>query len=169
MKKKYHILLSGTFLFCLLAYWLAFGKTWNLYCSVQQLQQQKSSATGILQEINALQKQTEKMNKGQQNKGFTQNYFFQSMTAYCQEQKLAIHEMPQSKIYRQEDLEILQNHLLVEGNFVPMVRLINELEDKQQLGRVVSAEFMLTKNFQSRKNELTAALSIQNIQNTEKN
>jgi hypothetical protein len=167
-KQKYQGLLGGIVLFLVIAYYLAFGKTWTAYQTTNQLQQQLSNAGQAWQEIEGYQRQLKKLESEQNNQFFTQNYLFQKVTTFCQENKLAIQEMPESIVYEQQDVEILHNPIKVEGTFVPIVQLLYNLEQKQQLGRIVSVEFNLGKNYQSRQAELTANIHLQNIQNKAK-
>jgi type II secretory pathway component PulM len=167
-KQKYQLLLGGIALFLVIAYWLAFGKTWTAYQTTNQLQQQLSSAGQAWQQIEGYQRQLKQLESEQNNQFFTQNYLFQKVTTFCQENKLAIQEMPESMVYEQQDVEILHNPIKVEGTFVPIVQLLYNLEQKQQLGRIVSVEFNLGKNYQSRQTELTASIQLQNIQNKAK-
>lgn len=167
-KQKYQLLLGGIALFLVIAYSLAFDKTWTAYQTTNQLQQQLSSAGQAWQQIENYQEQLKQLESEQNNQFFTQNYLFQKVTSFCQENKLAIQEMPESIVYKQQDVKILHNPIKVEGTFVPMVRLLYNLEQKEQLGRVVSVEFNLGKNYQSRQSELTAHIQLQNIQNQEK-
>lgn len=164
-QQKYRFLLIGIVFFVVVAYWLAFSKTWTAYQASTQLEQQLSSAGQAWQDIESYQQQIQQLEAQQNNQSFTQNYFFQKITAFCQEHQLAIQDMPESMVYEQQDMKILHNPLKVEGAFVPMVRLLYHLEQEEQLGRVVSVDFNLGKNYQSRKEELTAHIHLQNIQN----
>ena len=163
-KQKYQLLLGGIALFLIITYFLAFGKTWTAYQKTTQLQEQLSSAGQAWQEIESYQRQLKKLESEQNNQSFTQNYLFQKVTEFCQENKLSIQEMPESIVYKQQDMAILHNPMKVEGTFIPIVQLLYELEQKQQLGRIVSVEFNLGKNHQSRQPELTANIQLQNIQ-----
>lgn len=167
-KQKYQLLLGGIVLFLIVAYSLAFGKTWRAYQTSMELEQKLSSAGQAWQEIERYQKQLKQLESEQNNQSFTQNNLFQKVSSFCQENKLAIQEMPESVVYEQQDLEILHNPIKVEGTFIPMVQLLYNLEQKQQLGRIVSVEFNLGKNYQSRQPELTAHIQLQNIQNKAK-
>ena len=167
-KQKYQLLLAGIALFMLIAYWLAFGKTWAAISNSQQMQTQLSSASQAWQQIEQYQKQLKTLESEQHNQHFTQNYLFQKVTSFCQEHQLAIQEMPQSKIYEQQDMEILHNPIKVEGTYLPMVQLLYDLEQTQKLGRIVSVEFKLGKNYQTRSKELTADIYLQNIQSKTK-
>lgn len=164
-QKKYKLLLGGMALFLLLAYWLAFSKTWTAYQKASTLEQQLSSAGQAWQDIESYQQQIKQLEAQQNNQSFTQNYFFQKVASFCQERQLAIQAMPESVIYEQQEVEILHNPIQVEGHFVPMVELLYHLEQEKQLGRVVSVEFNLGKNYQNRQEELTASIYLQNIQN----
>jgi hypothetical protein len=168
-KQKYQLLLGGIALFTLIAYWLAFGKTWTAYSNTKVMQQQFASTGQIWQQIESYQQQLEDLDAGQNNQFFTQNYLFQKVTSFCQKNKLAIQEMPESIIYEQQDMEILHNPISVQGTYIPMVKLLYNLEQTNKLGRIVSVEFDLGKNYQSRKKELTANIYLQNIQNKKKN
>lgn len=167
-KQKYQLLLGGIALFLIIAYSLAFGKTWTAYQTTTQLEQKLSSAEQAWQEIEGYQRQLKQLESEQNNQSFTQNNLFQKVSSFCQENKLAIQTMPESVVYEQQDVEILNNSIKVEGTFIPMVQLLYNLEQKQQLGRVVSVEFNLGKNYQSRQAELTANIHLQNVQNNAK-
>jgi len=167
-KQKYQLLLGGIGLFLIIAYYLAFGKTWAAYQISNQLQEQLSSAGQAWQQIEGYERQLKQLESEQNNQFFTQNYLFQKVTTFCQENKLAIQEMPESIVYEQQDVEILHNPIKVEGTFVSMVQLLYHLEQKEQLGRIVFVEFNLEKNYQSRQPELTANIHLQNIQNKAK-
>ncbi|WMX12602.1 MULTISPECIES: hypothetical protein [unclassified Aureispira] len=167
-KQKYQLLLGGMVLFLGIAYWLAFGKTWTAYHATNQLRRQMSSAGQAWEQIERYQKQLTKLESEQNNQSFTQNHLFQKVTTFCQENKLAIQEMPESIVYEEQDLNFLHNPIKVEGTFIPMVKLLYHLEHEQQLGRIVSVSFNLGKNYQSRAPELTADIHLQNIQNKSK-
>ncbi|MGH1338870.1 MAG: hypothetical protein ACRBFS_22330 [Aureispira sp.] len=164
-QQRYQLLLGGIAAFLVVAYWLAFSKTWVAYNKTTTLEQQLSSASQAWQEIEAYQQQMEQLEAQQNNQSFTQNYFFQKVTAFCQEHELTIQAMPESVIYEEEEADVLLNPLQVEGQFIPMIRLLYHLEQQQQLGSVVSVTFNLGKNYQSRQQELTASIFLQNIQN----
>ena len=167
-KKKYQLFLGGVVVFLFLSYWLAFGKTWNAYRASQQLTQQQSSAGQAWQQIEQYEQQLAHLEKQQGNPSFSQNYLFQQVTTFCQEQGLSIQSMPESIVYKEQDMQILHNPITVEGAFIPMVKLLYELEQQQHLGQVVSVDFKLGKNYQSRQQELTAAIYLQNIKTISK-
>lgn len=164
-KKRYQLLLGGAILFLVVAYWLAFSKTWRLRQEVVQLEQQRSNAGQLLQDIQHYEHQLTQLEAQQGNGAFTQNQLFQSVTTFCQEHQLAIQALPESRIYQEQDLHILHNEIQVQGAFIPMVQLIYALEQEQHLGRVVSVDFGSKRNPRSRQEELSASIYLQNIQN----
>ena len=85
------------------------------------------------------------------------------MTNFCQEKQLSILQMPASTIYKEQGIEILHNPIKVKGDFVPIVELLYELEQQQQLGNIVSVEFETKRNVQNRQKELSATFYLQNI------
>lgn len=163
-KKRYQLLLLGAGLFLVIAYWLAFGKTWRLRQEVVQLDQQRSSAGQAWQEIEHYEQQLAQLETKQGSGAFTQNQLFQTVTAFCQERQLAIQDLPESSIYKEQDLHILHNAIQVQGAFIPMVQLIYLLEQERRLGRVVSVDFETKRNPRSRQEELRATIHLQNIQ-----
>lgn len=164
-KQKYQLLLVGILAFTFIAYWLAFGKTWAAYSKTKTLQQQLSNADQAWKQIQTYQQQLKELEAEQNNQNFSQNTLFQKVTNFCHDKKLAIREMPESKVYKQQDIKILHNPIKVEGSYIPIVQLLYELEQKQKLGKVVSVEFNLGKNLQNRKKELVASIYLQNILN----
>lgn len=167
-KKKYQLFLGGLVLFLLLSYWLAFGKTWNAYHTSQQLAKQQSNAGQAWQQIEQFEQQLANLDAQQNGQSFSQNYLFQQVTTFCQENGLSIQSMPESIIYQEQDVQILHNPIKVEGAFIPMVELLYELEQHQHLGQVVSVDFAMGKNYQSRQQELTASIYLQNIKTNSK-
>lgn len=163
-KKRYKLLLGGAALFLLVAYWLAFHKTWNLRQEVVQLAQQRSNAGQLLQEIGYYEQQLAQLEAQQGSSTFTQNQLFQSVTNFCQEHRLIIQALPESRIYPEQDLHILHNEIQVTGAFIPIVQLIYTLEQEEHLGRVVSVDFGSKRNPRSREEELIATIHLQNIQ-----
>lgn len=164
-QKKYRLLIGGAVLFLLLAYLLAFSKTWTAYQTANQLEQRLSNAGQAWQEIEEYQRRLDQLETQQSGSSFTPNQLFQHVAAFCQDHHLAIQAMPASTVYQQQDVEILHNPIHVQGAFIPMVKLLYDLERTQHLGRVVSVEFALERNYQSRLEELTAKIHLQNVQN----
>lgn len=164
-KKKYRLLLGGAFLFLLLAYALAFGKTWAAYRATARLEQQLSNAGRAWQEIESYERELRQLDTEPSGTPFSQNALFQRVADFCQEHRLAIQAMPESTVYREQDLQLLHNTIRVQGDFIAMVRLLYYLEQEQRLGRIVSVEFALERNYQRRAEELTAHLHLQNVQN----
>jgi len=162
-KKKFKYLIGGLIIFTIVAWLLAFGKTWKVYLHVHQMENRLAEVGGAWQKIENYQKQLDQLEE-QHNHHFTEVYLFDEITIFCQQHQLAIQEMPESKIYEEQGMQILQNPIKVEGAYIPMVELLYELEQKQQLGRVVSVKFQFGKNIQNRKEELTAKIHLQNIQ-----
>lgn len=163
-KKRYQLLLSGAAVFLVIAYWLAFGKTWRLRQEVVQLEQQRSSAGQAWREIEHYEQQLAQLEANQGSGTFSQNQLFQTVTAFCQERQLSIQALPESRIYNEQDLNILHNQIQIQGAFIPMVQLIYLLEQEQSLGRVVSVDFGTKRNPRSRQEELCATIHLQNIQ-----
>lgn len=161
-KKKYQLLWGGIALFSIIAWWLAFGKTWSIYTDNLVMKKQLAKADNAWQEIEYYEQQLKTIEK-QNSRPFTPALLFSEVTDFCQQHQLSIIKMPASTIYTEQEIEILQNPIEVQGHFVPMVELIYELEQKQQLGNVVSVVFDTKKNIRSRQKELTATIYLQNI------
>jgi hypothetical protein len=161
-KKKYQLLWLGISLFCLIAWWLAFSKTWSAYQQSKQIQNQLVEAGSAWQEIEYYEQQLNQIEE-QNNRPFTPSLLFNEVTNFCQEKQLSILQMPASTIYKEQGIEILHNPIKVKGDFVPIVELLYELEQQQQLGNIVSVEFETKRNVQNRQKELSATFYLQNI------
>ena len=161
-KKKYQLLCLGTILFFFIAWQLAFGKTWAAYQQTHQIQNKLVQAGNAWQEIEYYEQQLKKINK-QSSRIFTPELLFSEVTNFCQKKKLAIIQMPLSTKYIEQGIEVLHNPIQVKGSFKATVELLHELEQKQQLGNIVSVEFKTKRNIKSRQLELITTLYLQNI------
>lgn len=166
-KKRYQLLLAGLVIFLLLAYQLAFGKTWALRQDIQRLEAQKQAASTAAQDIQQYQTALAELDQQQQHPAFSPNLLFDLVTEFCQKEGLDIKAMPAAQVFQEEDLKILHHPIQVAGNYLSMVKLLYELEQVKRLGRIASVQFELLKNYQSRQKELVATIALQNIQSTE--
>lgn len=162
-KKKVTALILGSLAFLILAYWLTISKTVIAYRTNNSMQERLAEASTVEKDISHYQQLLSNLDKQQQNQ-FSQETLFEFSTNFCQEHKLVIKKMPQANIAVQNDYNIMTNLIEVEGNFIAITQLIYALEQEEKLGHIVSCQYQLAQNRESRKQELVAAIYLQNIQ-----
>lgn len=162
-KKKVVALLLGSLGFLIIAYWLTISKTVEAYTDNSSMQERLAQATTVEKDISHYQQLLSNLDKQQHNQ-FSQEALFEFSTNFCQEHKLVIKKMPQASIALQNDYKIMTNLIEVEGNFIAITQLLYALEQEEKLGHIVSCQYQLRKNRESRTQELIGAIYLQNIQ-----
>jgi hypothetical protein len=85
------------------------------------------------------------------------------ITSYCQSNHAVLREFPQTTINEDGDLSVETNRFIIGGNFFTLINLVYLLEQKYNLGKVVSVNYQLRKDFKTQEMQLTANVFLQNI------
>jgi hypothetical protein len=97
--------------------------------------------------------------------GNNQQLILSLVSSFCAKNNLVLQELPKTKSYSENDILVETNYLVIEGDFIRLLRLLNMLEQNKDAGRVSSSRFQAKKNLKSKKIELTLTIYIQNIKN----
>ena len=165
-KQKTIALGIGSFLFLILAYQLAFKKTFierskyhdaqNRLDNVQSLEKEVAQYHGLL--ANFDQNTTSNLPPSQTN-------LYELISSFCDENDLIIEEMPEVSVYDNTDFLLEQHIFTFKGEYRTMLRLLYAIEQEWKIAKVVSSHFYLEKNRQTRQEELKAQFHLQNIKN----
>ena len=167
-KQKVLLLLVGSLLFAILAWYLSFSKTYIEYKKMRQATAQIQASGQLNQEIQQLEKQLAAFKKDSLAQSFSQERLYELVTDWCQKNNLAIEAMPQAEIVEQEGYRIFTNELRLKGAFIQLVELMYALERTYKIGQLVYGHFSLVKNRETKRIELIANLHLKNIESISK-
>jgi len=172
-RKKIYLLLTGFVVFLFIAYSLSIKSTFELASQCSVYEEQLEFVKDAPLKIAALQKEIDIKEQilGRSNAGdeFQENLLKQ-ITGFCQKNQLILREYPQVHNYIQQEYNIETNEIVIEGQFIKLLKLLYALEQEYKLGKVVSAKFMSKKDFKTNQMKLTLTIYVQNIkkENNEK-
>lgn len=166
-KQKNIALLVSTVLLCVVGYWAAFGKTWQLWQENKQLHAQTQLTVNIEGQIKRLENSTKQLKSYYApNKGLGYSHheeLLKQVSGFCQKNRLLVREFPPAKIHEEKQYLIETNEVVVEGGFKDIVKLIYDLEQVSKTGRVASVSFEAGPDRKTRQYRLAAHIIIQNI------
>lgn len=166
-KKKNQLLLIGTVLFLLIAYYLAFGKTISLYRDCSSMKEQLAAVADEPNRAVSLQKKLSeldlKLGGRQLSDTNTQQVLLNVITNYCRDNKTVLREFPRATSKPESDYLVETNFFTVEGSFVKLLELVYLLEQKERIGRLASVLFMAKQDVRTKVLSLTATIYVQNV------
>lgn len=150
-----------------ITYWVAILPT------IQISRQLRDTKAKLLQVENApeiiaqFQKQMNSINS-KIGENYSQGPEFQKnildeISKYCEIHSLTLREFPEVHTYQKQDYEFITAYARIEGEFIPLLKLLYELESGRLYGRLISVDFLSTDDFKSKRLRLTMSIYIQTI------
>jgi hypothetical protein len=165
-KTKYFFTV-GIFLFVVfIAYLGPVSKTIELKTRKDKMQEELLKLGKAPERISAVKKQ---LNKLDEVIGFTdtvifnQSVLFMKISGYAAKCQVSIREIPQRHLYAENDLIIETNIFKFEGNYIDLVKLLNDIEGSLNNFSVVSVDFYRIKDRKTKRYKLLADFFIQGI------
>jgi hypothetical protein len=162
--------IAAAVMFLFMVYSLGIKKTVAQYKECKGLEDKVRLATSapadlveVERKYSAMQKLMESYNAGTN----IQQALLGVASKYCNENNVVLKDFPKPIISSEKDLTIETNQFVVEGDFTKLLRLLYNLEQRNKLGRIASANFFLRKDYSSKTNNLMASIYIQNIKKAE--
>jgi len=164
-KKRTKYILIGTVIFLLVIYLLAIKKTVNLYQQNKTLTRQVDLAKDAPRGIKGYQERINDIDSKLSHyiSEYDQEYVLELVSNFCLKHHLLLSEFPKSETQEESDLLIETSTITAEGGFTNLLRLVYELEQNQNVGRISSVEFKTKKDFSRRKRVLFVTIYLQNI------
>ena len=166
-KKRNRYLLLGLFVMILVCYNFAVKGTITLINGVSEMKQQASLANDAPARINDLQKQLTKIESEIGNthndSNSIQQVVLSLITNYCLKNNIVLQEFPKPITNQEKDILIETDYFVVEGDFIKLLLLVNQLEHHKEIGKVTSTHFQSKKNVKTKKTELVVTIYIQNL------
>jgi len=170
-KKKNKFLIIAAIVFLLAAYSLSIKKTIMLYQECKELTNKSDLATNAPVKIQELEKKLAEtdtlLGKSQIRDGNTQQLLLGVVTNYCQTNDIVLREFPRAINNLDKDFSIETSVFVVEGDFIKLLRLIYQLEQKDKIGRIASAHFQAKKDYRTQTVSLLSTIYLQNIKKVE--
>lgn len=171
-KKRFYYLVTGVILIILLGYNLALKKTFNLKSECVQIEKNIAELKDAPAQLVALKKKLNSIDRSVHlafNKKQTiQDYLLEQIADYCSSNNILIREYPKPHQYNKDDYAIETSHIVLEGSYINLLKLLYHIEQKYRLGKVSSAKFYTVINENTKVLELILELYIQNINQNEK-
>lgn len=171
-KKKNLYLLGGTLFFLVVMYFYAFKKTFDLYSKNKELKGRIERAENAPENIQVLEKKLHYLNSRLNHylidSTKSQERVLEVVSGFCFKNHLTLKEFPQTDVLDQEDYLIETNRIVAEGDFINLIKLVYELEQKNKLGRLSSVKFDTYMDHKRKKQVLSVIIHLQNIKIKEK-
>lgn len=165
-RKKNQLLLAGAGLLLLLVYSFAISKTVALRSTCLKLEQRVDSAAHLPEETAGMEAklaQIEKNFGSDSASGNTHEALLGVVSAWSQQHHLVLREFPELLQYRNREWNVETHRFTVEGNFTELLRLVHLLEQTQQLGKVVSADYRSRRDPRTKALSLTVTVYVQHL------
>lgn len=164
---KLKLLLASGVLFFILAYNLAFTETIAAYKEYQKLKEQLVLASDAPRQNQILEQKLQvfdkNINSNQESENNVQDKLLETVTAFCLERNIVLREFPRTEQVVENDFIVETNIFSVEGDFVKLVQLIYNLEQKVKLGKVASVLYHTKKDLKNKRLNLIATIYIHNV------
>jgi hypothetical protein len=166
-RQKNIYLASATVVCMMLIYFLGVGKTIALYSSNKKMEASILNAEEAPKRITMLENKLQQLNSAFSvyviDSISSQDRILELVSGFCHKNGLTLKEMPPSAVTEEADFTIETNVVIAEGNFIPLVKLLYELEYLSRIARVSSANFNSYEDNKRKKTVLSLTIYLQNI------
>lgn len=166
-KKKNILLIAGAFLFSIIIYYYAIEKTIDVINGCIEFKDQLKIAE------NAPQKHLDLIQKLDKVKGLlgnggkfgvdVQQVLLEKISKFCSENNIILKDFPRPVTVQEQDFIVETNIIVVEGDFIKLLKLVYQLEQIQRTGKVAAVHFIAKEDLKTKRLMLTASLYLQNI------
>lgn len=162
--KQYLIVSCTAFCAVYIIYQLAIQETIDLSQDNIALETRLDNLENIEEKITALKNEIiaidQKIGSSSPNAALI---LIEEITSYCQKNNLKIKSIPESIVQDENQLSIQYQCFTVLGNFKNVLQLANYLEQKRELGKVISFESKIQIDHRSKRRSLLTQITVQNV------
>jgi len=167
-QKKNKVLIIAFSLLLMIAYQLSISTTLDFREKYYDAIQASEAAANAPQNIKQLETELKKLERiigeSKNNKDDIQQNILETLSRYCEDHQISLTEFPQVQRRIHENYEQQLNVIVLRGEFIPLLQLINEFERKYELGKITSLQFQSKTDRKTKKKQLYATIYLQNIQ-----
>lgn len=166
-KHRFYLLLTGALVFLLISWKLAIKKTVVLKNQVKTIQEQLLAAENAPQKIatytSKLQLVESKIgNSISLDKNINQA-LLEKVSDYCKQNNIKFYELPKAHTINDGPFIIETNKVVLEGNYIKLLKLLYQLETEKRYGKIISAGFESIKDLRTSRTQLYLTVYLQNI------
>jgi hypothetical protein len=166
-KERNRLLLVGFVLLLLLGWFLAFSKTYHLWKEHKTLSKMMTQNSRGPERISMLRHTLDSLNLSLQGRSkvgvSSQDAQLDYITTYVQAHGMKVSFIPGQSNRKQKGYDIDTRIFQIDGNFKSALQLIYELEQHQQMSRVVSAKYTRVVDRQTKAVSLISTIYLENI------
>jgi hypothetical protein len=166
-KTRFYFLIGGGVLVYILAYWIAISGTIKIRNELKDLNVKLEEVTSAPENIASLEHNIEIANQkiGQNPSEITdfQKNMLNKISSYCMQNGLILKDFPKLHLIEGTEYQIIIGYAEIEGRFVPLLKLLYQLEMSRSVGRVVSVGFYSIEDRRLKKIRLSMKIYVQNI------
>ena len=144
-KQKNIALIGVAFLFALISYFGAIKNTVSLINSCSELEDKLIQIKDAPKELALIERQLKEFEilfgKVDTNQINYQPYLLETISNYCNSNDLILKEFPKPLIYAEQDFIIETNKIILEGEFIELLKLIYLIEQTKKLGNISNLHF----------------------------
>jgi hypothetical protein len=166
-KFKNRLLLVGALALLWIVYSFSVRNTLETRSTCIRLAKKLDSASTAPQREKALERELQTFNRflGQSDSlGGMHEHLLGVTSSWCQEKKILLREIPAPLRFTTHDWLVETHTIVVEGNFIELLRLAERLE-KEKSCRLVSTDYKTLRDPKTKRLVLTATYYLQNILN----
>jgi hypothetical protein len=169
-QRKYQLLLLVSGLLMLCIYQFAISKTVDLYRRNNELNAKLAEAVNTPQQVDAIHKRLKALDKlipsrKTDSVGSVHDTLLSVLSQYCKENSVLLKSFPETSTYEEGSFEIETNSFTLQGNFIPLLRLVYLLEQKERIGKISSLNFQSAKDYDSKRTVLPLTVYLQTVKN----
>ena len=166
-KTKIIYLAIGFVVFLFLSFKLAINKTISIKLQCTEIEKQMEQLKTAPQQISLIKSKLDAIDAQVGDKRIDQinleELIIEHISTFCKYNNLVLKEYPGIHQFKQQNYLTETCKLTIEGGFIKLLRLANDIERNFSYGKVSSLNFYLQKNFSTKKNELLMEIYVQNI------
>lgn len=167
-RQKNKTIVIGALLFLVVVYQLALSKTWDLYVQNNALEEKLATVHESLKNKDEVENKQAVLE--QRIASFFvdslshQDLLIETVSRYCHMHRILLRELPAMNTYTEGDFQVGTYKVVLEGDYKTLLQLVYLLEQKNKIGRVSSASFILKFDNKRKKDILSLVIYLQNIQ-----
>lgn len=155
---------------------MTLSDTINLAIENSELEQQISDNLDAPKQIQTIQQKLQTIEQLIGNDTYQEidihQTLLEAITGFVQKNELVLQDFPQPFVSIDNGYITKTAKVTVQGDFIPLLKLLYFLEHKYQVGKVVAVDYKATNDLRTRNKELNSIIYLQNVKaenNEEKN
>jgi len=155
----------------LTSYQLAFDKTFALKNNCEITEEKLNKLEDAPERIDAIQRDIQKIDRylGNENQyKDAEKALLEQVGRMCKQNEVIFKEFPGHHLISNKNYTLITYKMVLQGKFVPLLKVLHDLEKKLRFGKVASVDFRIKKDPRSGNKQLNMIFFVQGIKLPEK-